>query len=906
LHPLESHDCLTNFIDALRRHGGDPRETAPGQWKALCPAHDDSTPSLSVTRGDDGRVLAYCHGECENAQVLKTLGLSPQDMFPRPSDQTIPRRAKNKEKPIYPSPESAIKWLVSKYGPPTSFYVYESSDGAEVFRVYRFDFTDAKTGKPDKEFRPVCPTEKGWVLGKPTGPLPLYRLPEVIQATTVWVCEGEKAADALRELGVTATTSAFGAKSPRKTDWSVLSGKEVILMPDNDEPGEKYMQKVQELLTKRKPHPKIKIMRLPKVWQSEEDIPTGADAVEFIELDMPKDWSNADRLEYLEFLVQTTKPVETEWPSTPEPVDSEEEDDDGEIDPLDDGDHVTSGKRVPNENKNETQVQLVLLIASAAELFHTPDGKRYATVRREGRPEHLAIGSKAFKDWLTHEFYLKHKKPPSNLLLLSAIGVLEAKAYYEGPTRTVFVRVAEQDGTHYIDLVNDARQAIAIDQDGWRIVDDPPVAFRRSSGLMPLQQPTQDGSLDQLRDLVNLGTEADWLMFVALLTFYLRHSGPFPIMVLLGEQGCAKSTTARIVRLLVDPHAVPLKSEPRDLRDFIISANNAWLMVMDNISRLTPWLSDALCRLATGGGFSTRQLYANEDEALFDVQRPVVLNGITEIVERPDLADRSIFFYLPVIPEEKRRDEAEVKSAIKLALPGVLGALLDTVAAARKLLPHIKLHRKPRMADFALWGEAVCQAMGKPPGEFMTAYTSNRRDASSLIVDDDPVAVHLRKFMEGRSEWEGTARELRDELTELGGDSVKRQKDWPTSPRGMSGALRRLAPALRSNGIDLAFGDRKGGGRNQRLIHIRYSVSSEDNQPKEQPAQPAGVQGAASSGKPQESMCGRPADNGSGTLATSIVQGDSVLSFLTRQPGADGADGADALGSGTNVNVEVF
>ena len=811
MHPPESHDCLTNFIDALRQHGRDPIETNPGEWMARCPAHDDSTPSLSITRSDDGRVLAHCFAGCENAEVLKTLGLSPQAMFPRPSDETIPSRAKNKEKSIYPSPEAAIEWLVSKYGPPTTFYVYESSDGAEVFRIYRFDFTDAKTGKPDKEFRPVCPTEKGWVLGKPTGPLPLYRLREVIQATTVWVCEGEKAADALRGLGVTATTSAFGAKSPGKTDWSALSGKEVILMPDNDEPGEMYIQKVQELLTKRKPHPKIKIMRLSEVWQSENEPIKGADAVEFIEQGMPKEWSDADRLEHLENLVGTIKPVETERRSTPEPVDSDDEDDGEEIEQVDDHDRVISGNGA-TDKKNETQVELVLRLAEAADLFQTPDGRLCATVRRKGQAEHLNIGSKAFKDWLIHEFYLEHKKPPSNLVLQSAIGVLEAKARYEGPTRTLFVRVAKQGGTDYIDLVNDSRQAIAIDQDGWRIVNDPLVAFRRSSGMLPLQLPTRDGSLDQLRGLVNLATEADWLMFVALITFYFRHSGPFPIMVLLGEQGCAKSTTARIVRLLIDPHAVPLKREPRDIRDFMIAAQNAWLMAMDNISRLTVWLSDSLCCLATGGGFSTRQLYANEEETLFDVQRPVVLNGITEIVERPDLADRSVFFYLPHIPEEKRRDEAEVKTAITLAIPGALGALLDVLVVARKLLPKIKLHRMPRMADFALWGEAVCQAIGKPPGEFMTAYTANRRDASSLIVDDDPVAVHLRKFMEGRSEWEGTARELLDELTELGGDSVKRQKDWPTSPRGMSGALRRLAPALRSNGIDLAFGDRKGGG----------------------------------------------------------------------------------------------
>jgi len=95
-----------------------------------------------------------------------------------------------------------------------------------------------------------------------------------------------------------------------------------------------------------------------------------------------------------------------------------------------------------------------------------------------------------------------------------------------------------------------------------------------------------------------------------------------PPLALHGEQGTAKSTTGRTLRDLIDPKAAPMRSEPRNGHDLMIAAHNGWLLAFDNVSRLSPWLSDAICRLATGGGFATRELYSDTDEVLIDVQRP--------------------------------------------------------------------------------------------------------------------------------------------------------------------------------------------------------------------------------------------------------------------------------------------
>src|SRR5262249_5508750 len=161
-------------------------------------------------------------------------------------------------------------------------------------------------------------------------------------------------------------------------------------------------------------------------------------------------------------------------------------------------------------------------------------------------------------------------------------------------------------------------------------------------------------SLDLLQSFVNVA-DADWPLVLAWLVAAMRPTGPFPVLCLHGEQGAGKSGTSRILRALVDPNSAPVRAEPREPRDLAIAANNARSLCLDNPSHLTPWLSDALCRLSTGGGFATRTLYTDEDESIFDSQRPLILNGIEEVATRGDLLDRALLVTCPTIPEDSRR-----------------------------------------------------------------------------------------------------------------------------------------------------------------------------------------------------------------------------------------------------------
>src|SRR6185503_4900409 len=149
--------------------------------------------------------------------------------------------------------------------------------------------------------------------------------------------------------------------------------------------------------------------------------------------------------------------------------------------------------------------------------------------------------------------------------------------------------------------------------------------------MRPLPQPVPGGKVDELRPLTNIPDERSWTLLIACIVAYLRGRGPYPILIIDGEQGSAKSTLCRIILLLIDPRKAGLRRPPREERDLMIAASNSLIVGFDNLSGLPNWLSDAICCLATGGGFSTRSLYTDDEEKIFDAMRPVLLNGIDNV-----------------------------------------------------------------------------------------------------------------------------------------------------------------------------------------------------------------------------------------------------------------------------------
>lgn len=295
------------------------------------------------------------------------------------------------------------------------------------------------------------------------------------------------------------------------------------------------------------------------------------------------------------------------------------------------------------EERGASQATRLVELAEGVELFHSPDGESaFATMEVDGHRETWPLKARGFRRWLARRFFAEEQKTPGSQAVQDALGVLEGKALFDNPEYPVFSRLAEHEGSIYLDLANKPWESVEITPAGWRVVATPPVKFRRAKGMLALPHPVAGGSIGALRDFVNLATEEDWALLAAWLVAASRPQGPYPVLVLHGEQGSAKSTVSRVLRALIDPNAAPVRSESREPRDLMISATNGWVVAYDNMSHLPPWLSDAICRLATGGGFGTRMLYENDEEMLFDATRPVILNGIEELATRGDLLDRAL------------------------------------------------------------------------------------------------------------------------------------------------------------------------------------------------------------------------------------------------------------------------
>ncbi|MFI5455552.1 MAG: hypothetical protein ACHRXM_08880 [Isosphaerales bacterium] len=473
-----------------------------------------------------------------------------------------------------------------------------------------------------------------------------------------------------------------------------------------------------------------------------------------------------------------------------------------------------SDATIENPLANEGPVKALLRLTETAGFLRSTDGRFHARVLVGGRPEIYAIRSPAFRDWLIDGYARSCHETPSDWAIRRALAQLEATARFEGGTPSIFIRVG-QDGdvnangngnrngngsAFYLDLADPGGQAVKIGPDGWSIVNNPHINFRRPDGHLPLPTPSREGAIELLRPYVNV-IDRDFTLLVVWMAAALRPVGPYPILALYGEQGSTKTTLAKVVRLLIDPQATPMFAQPQNTRDLMATAVNGWVLAYDNISAMPDWLSDGLCILSTAGGYAGHASFTHGERRVIHAQRPVILTGIEEFVGRGDLSDRSVFLSLLPIAPGDRRLETEFWASFNQDYPRILGGLLDAVVGGLRELPSVHLTELPRMADFAAFAEAVGRSLGLPAGTVLSNYNDNRREAAMTQLEDSPLAATLLENGPDLNGWYGTPSRLFELLTSLAGHKVAALPRWPKSASSFAIELRRIAPQLRLHGI---------------------------------------------------------------------------------------------------------
>lgn len=666
----------------------------------------------------------------------------------------------------------------------TAEYIFEFKDeeGNVLYSVIRREYQYAP-----KQIRPFYINGEGkkiYTIPKRFRKnRPLYNLDKL----TTWegpvvIVEGEKCCHERIQNKIPnclLTTWSGGAGAVNRVDLKPLQGKEIILWPDNDEAGKEAMKYIASKI------PGTKMVQ--------------TDALE------PK-WDIVD-VYNAKIDIQTVLNTAQEITVRP-------------------GDVKIDNLEVPDE-KDLASVCYEIISENLIKTYYY-DYKAIVMFRgRGGKTIASYTSSQVFRRWVVNLCHTTLGKVVAAETIKQAILLLESYVELNGEEREPFFRIGGGRGAVYIYLADEENRCVKVTPEGWEIVDyeSAELLFLRSPSMEAMAYPDKKGDISLLRKYINLEDDSAWYLLVSFLVASLMPGGPYPGLQITGEQGSAKSTFSRIIKALLDPSKAPVRSQPRNIEDAAIAAVNSHLLVFDNVSTIQAWFSDLLCTFSTGGGVSKRRLYSDSDELYLSYQKPVILNGITDFINRSDLQDRYIHLDLPAIINGSRKLEGELWADFDRDLPKIFGGLLNLMTGVLKLLPDITLDHYPRMADFAKLGEAVNQIMGWESGAFVKAYYAYLEEANMEGLETSIVGGAMLYFL-GETEDHTTlleAEELRFTASELlkklniviRSDATKRNKHWPGTPRKLSNDLKRISPALRSLGYIV---ERK------RTSHERYIV----------------------------------------------------------------------------------
>ena len=652
--------------------------------------------------------------------------------------------------------------------PPEATYDYCDADAQLLFQAVRY---------PGKRF---CfrrlDGKGGWIYDLKGVQRVLYRLPDILGKgdATVYVVEGEKDADRLAKEGLVATTNPGGAGKWRDEDSQTLKDRDVVILPDNDEPGRKHgLHVANSLFGKAR---SIKIVELPGL-SAKGDV---------------SDWLDAGGTRQpLERLVEAV-------PAYSPPR--------GRLDAPRGGTRLSESDQLSN-----------LALERGLDLFHDPRGEPFAAMPEPRGPRVVPLDSEEFISWLGRLGYEEVGHAPSKHVVDTCLRRLGGVARYSGPQRRLDVRCARHEGAIWIDL--DGRRAIRVSADGWSVVKDPPILFRWFAQKQALPEPVRGGDLRLVLRHVNVRDPASQVLLLCWLVAAFVPDIPIPVMVFHGPAGSAKTTSHKVIKRLIDPSEAAVRGPLDTAENLAIAASQERFLVLDNLTALRAWLSEALCRTVQGEAWSGRLLYSNYGQRLLTYRCVMGLSGISCVVRQPDLLDRSIIIGLDAISPEHRREERVIWETLEADAGLILGGILDALSRAMALAPTLQLARLPRMADFARQAAAAAEALGIGASVFLRAYQANVDRQNEEAVEESPVAQAVLMVMDNQTSWRGTSTELLDLVERTADDRGLRHgaRSWTKSASWFGRLLRVVKPALLAAGVEIT--EERSGLR--RLIRIQ-------------------------------------------------------------------------------------
>lgn len=454
-----------------------------------------------------------------------------------------------------------------------------------------------------------------------------------------------------------------------------------------------------------------------------------------------------------------------------------------------------------SERPSQAQILVGMVLSSPIKLFTNQFKEPVLTLPKTPFLSYK-IDSDSTKQLLFKMYWDQEGKPPGSEAVSAVIKTLQGIATFDRPAIEVFNRVGRKGKAIYYDM-GDNTHIVKITADGWSVEVEAPVYFRRFSHQQPQVLPKRGGNLREITQFMNIKLDEHKLLVLTFLVASLIPDIPRAMLILHGDQGSAKSTLLRLLRELIDPSQVALLTPPDSIRELVQFASHHYALFLDNLSDISPSLSDALCRLITGDGFTKRQLFTDDEDVLYAYKRVAGICGINQVATRPDLLDRSIIVPLERIPDSQREEEKFLWHDFEELKPMLLGSLFDAVATTLKLAPTLKLHTKPRMADYFKYATSAAMHFGFTEGDLLGAFNQNVRQQNEEAVESSAVAQTLIEFMSNQTnDWIGKSSELFDVL-EAQADKLKIKKGFPKSPNWLWRKIKDVRPNLMAYGLDV-------------------------------------------------------------------------------------------------------
>ena len=428
---------------------------------------------------------------------------------------------------------------------------------------------------------------------------------------------------------------------------------------------------------------------------------------------------------------------------------------------------------------------------------------------------HLKVDSSTFRDEVQERHGNLRGSIANDTAISKIIHELQRRTRKAGRKYPVWKRIARRYDDKgnpcciWLDPKWEDGGFIEITKEGWRIVRDVPVKFQQSRSMHPLPEPkAAPDALKKLRQLFSVETETEFMLLVAwMLSALMPNRGPYLILFLNGEHGSGKTNATRLLKKLVDPSEPTVSSPPQSEEDIYIAANNAHVLAYDNISFIRPWLSDALARLATGGAYRTRKRYTDTEEVIMKACVPLIINGIPDLLSRPDLASRSLAIQMKAIPSHERKSEREFLREFNQAWPSIFALLLEALSEGLRNFNKVRPDNLSRMADAMHWCACCAPAFDWEPEQMISAFEEHEKWISGNLKDNEPLVSRIRDFLESSSVKKGKFKGLVSELHKCLSEGVDfsdfHSSGLPKTAQSLGNKLNRIASMLRDEGIEM-------------------------------------------------------------------------------------------------------